>query len=45
MRNSVARRLKADSLADLVAVVHIRKAAEACPVADNHLVVDHNCLL
>jgi len=42
MRNFVARRLKVDSLVDL-AVVHIQKVAEQCPV-DNHL-VDHNCLL
>lgn len=34
-----------DSLADLAVVVHIRKAAELSPVADNHLVVDHNCSL
>lgn len=46
MRNFVAKCLKADSLADLVVVAHIRKVVEPCPVVDhNHLVVDHNCLL
>lgn len=45
MRNSAAKRSKADSLADLAVVVHIRKVAESCPVAGNHLVVDHNCSL
>jgi hypothetical protein len=45
MRNFAARRLKVDSLADLAVVVHIRKAAELCPVAGNHLVVDRNCSL
>lgn len=45
MRNFAARRLKADNLVDLVVVAHTRQVAEPCPVADNHLVVDHNCLL
>jgi len=45
MRNSVVRHLKVDSLVGLAAVVHILKVAELCLVVDNHLVVDHNCLL